>query len=755
LVKLAQTIGATAIAQSQRMGMNMSSHIFEVRQGLYEDTQEKDATRVLPWTDISYAGAEVAATNSVLASCYVPIVASITLGSDEEQGLYTPTVYGLEAAQKYATNWKEKKTLPGALTKAMLDKKLDPNKWMRTGFGMCDYLFGISAERSIRTSLLNGDSFNKSRLNVYRKPKGTTSVDGTAPLEIKQYMSEDNALDEITAHPARMIVGFVMGPRDVKLYYTETAIAMMVRRMRRIVEACGPQKPKYYPIGLGHLATDNKGTPWVPKALGKGDKTPEIRMPSGLWNAGAVQYKSSALKATGTLYIPWDQSPYSTMRRNFKYNHIMTQIGMEMLETLQAVGITMDENLKGNPVTAFNENGAGAQVAGLQLLFASMFGTTTTHSPTSDFVVDETSIASGLKDRLGMLFNSGHIHVDPGVFSFERTEGNGFLNIAGSNRVGMLSQKVDSDLAYKIKNGDNIKGVSPDLLFKEFIAKYFCFTVAASCLENYFAVPLYQCHWLYVGSPKPEYVTEQLQQNFRSDVYFDGDNSLPFTLIPSVLNPGQVISRVPCYLDITTNTIDLGKGKSKQWVNTYLGVRDPLPYGGVSDIRYAGDRPLTTIEEREYTFAPIIEADASVQTQFRNSRTVNCAIWPRPTVYSPGATRLGAIYGLMSDNAPVGGHYYYQPLTGTLLNDNVPNTIYRTMTNDPRESAALAEQVFKGQGKDEIIRQGEYWDEHSIPEKQNPQSTQKYSEAQLRALAKDNPVEPAVFPTTVSGRSED
>jgi len=90
-----------------------------------------------------------------------------------------------------------------------------------------------------------------------------------------------------------------------------------------------------------------------------------------------------------------------------------------------------------------------------------------------------------------------------------------------------------------------------------------------------------------------------------------------------------------------------------------------------------------------------------------------------------------------------------------MLNDNVKNTIYRTMTNDSRESAALAAQVFKGQGEDEIMTQGKYWDKHSIKEEQNPQNTEKYTEAQLRKLAEDNPVEPAVFPTTVGGRGED
>jgi hypothetical protein len=383
-------------------------------------------------------------------------------------------------------------------------------------------------------------------------------------------------------------------------------------------------------------------------------------------------------------------------------------------------------------------------------LFASMFGVTFMHNAIFDFTVDEILVVVVMKDRLGMLFNSGHIHMDPGVFSFERRGGTGFLNMDGE-KIGMLTSNVDSDLSYK-----GVKGVSAELLYKEFIAKYVTFSLAAQCLESYFAVPLYQCHWLYVGSPKPEYVTEQLQMNFRSDVYFDGDNSMPFTLIPSMLNPGQVLSRVPCYMDIEKSQLtNTGRAAKGQYINTYLGIRDPLPFGSVTDIRYAGDRPLTTIEEREYTFTPIIEADASVQTQYRNSRTVNCAIWPRPSVYSPGATRLGAIYGLLSDNSSVGGHYYYQPLTGTMLNDAVKNTIYRTMTNDTRESKKLAEQLFKGQGREEIETQGEYWDKHSIEAKNNPQNTDAYSEAKLKAMADANPVEPAVFPTTTSGRRED
>ena len=708
MVKLANTIGATGIAQSTRQMMNLGSHVMEVRQSLYDDKQTKDATRVWPWTDISYAGAEVAGSNSVIASCYVPVVASVSLKN--EQGLFRPDILGRGGAKKYGTS----------------QGKVDDLKWIQHGFGMCDYMFGISQARSYAS--INGGSgrWNLNRNKLYRGVKKGASVDGTAPLEITQFLSEDEALDTITAYPERMVIGFVLGPRDVKLYYTETAIAMMVRRLRRVVEALGPLKPQYYPIGLGHLGTRNK--PWKP---GKGG-SPTVTQPSMNWNAGAVQYKASALKATGTFYTPWDQTPYSVMRRNFKYNHMLTQVGMELMETLAAVGIGLDADLNEAKLDAFKGNGAGTQVCALQMLFASMFGTTTTHTATSDFTVDEISVAGAIKDRLGMLFNSGHIHIDPGVMMYKRIDKGGGIFENGDN-TGMLdnTQKI-----WKYKGWD----VSSETLFKEFIAKYITFAVTAQALESYFSVPLYQTHWLYVGSPKPEYVTEQLQMNYRSDVYFDGDNSLPFTLIPTRLNPGEVISRIPCFFDVDTDA-----------KNVYLGVRDPLPYGSVMDIRYSGDKPLTTIEEREYTFAPIIEADASVQTQYRNSRTVTCAVWPRPTVYSPGATRMGGIYGMLSDNSSVGGHYYYQPLTGTMLNDNVEmDKVYRATANVGTISDDLKEQMFKGQTRAEMKRQEEYWDKHSVKPENNSQTVASdIRKEDIKA------VEPEVFPTTATSRKGD
>ena len=721
MVKLAQTIGASGIAQGTRQMMSFGSNVIEVRQNLYDDKQQKNAIRVFPFSDIQYAGAEVAGKNSVIASCFVPVVASLDVDG-KGSGLERAPVFSLKQARNIA----QTTDMDGR-------NAVDDTKWMQMGFGMADYIFGINQNDSYNSAGKAG-TFDATRRSLY-STKREASVDGTSAIRIKQYLTESQALDEITAQPSKMIIGYVIGPRDVKLYYTETAIGMMVRRMRRVVEALGPLRPRYYPLGLGHLMAGKK--PWQPAKAGTRGKTPRVVEPSTKWSAGAVQYKQRALKAAGTMYIPGDQVPYGTMRRNFKYNHIMTQLGMEMMETLQAIGVDLSPSLVGaTPVGQTNRDGskaytdsegAGTQVAALQMLFASMFGSTSAMSTTNDFTVDEASVAAAIKDKLGMLFNSGHIHIDPGVFSYERSTS------LFSAEDGMLSTDVNG-LTYKGKN------MSPAGIMQEFVSRYITFAVAAQCLESYMSVPLFQCHWLYVGSPKPEYVTEQLQMNFRPDVHFDGDNAMPFTLIPKTLNPGQVLCRVPTYLDCS--------GEAEP--NSYLGIRDPLPYGNVLDIRFNGDKPMTTTEETDYTFTPIIEADSMVQTQYRNSRTVNCAVWPRPTHYSPGATRVGAIYGMMSDNASVGGDYYYQPMTGALVNDQVEGdtpVVFRAMKNAPQDSKLVADALFQGMDRETQDKQQDYWDKHEILPKDNPQTTEQ-----------DQNLEPAkdaqVFPGTTSGRRE-
>ena len=231
-------------------------------------------------------------------------------------------------------------------------------------------------------------------------------------------------------------------------------------------------------------------------------------------------------------------------------------------------------------------------------------------------------------------------------------------------------------------------------------------------MEQYFTVPLLQCHWLYTNKMKPEYVLDQMQRNIRPDVHFDGDNGMPFTLICDRLKPGETAHRIPMYFD----------PKAKK-INKYYGIRDPLPFGPVEEIRYAGDRPLTTVEaenKRDYTFSPIIEADASSHSTFRNGRNVNYALWPRPTHYAPGATRMGLIYGLMADNRKVSGDYFYVPSRGVFESPTSGEVLYRSLRGKPGDtSQTTVSNLLKGQLEDD--KHVEYFEKQAIPDSENPQ----------------------------------
>jgi len=189
-----------------------------------------------------------------------------------------------------------------------------------------------------------------------------------------------------------------------------------------------------------------------------------------------------------------------------------------------------------------------------------------------------------------------------------------------------------------------------------------------------------------------------------------------------------------------------GSVSGKTGANLYLGIRDPLPYGSVQELRFFGDRPVSVIEEKEYTFTPIIEADASVMSSYRNARTVNMAVWPRPTVYAPGATRMGVIYGTMADNAKVGGHYYYQYLTGALQKDGQDDRLYRAMADD--NDTSTAGWLLAGQGKKQEELHIDAWNKKKIGPDQNPQmrdDPQKIAGAPIGAFVEDDTVESPII----------
>ena len=401
---------------------------------------------------------------------------------------------------------------------------------------------------------------------------------------------------------------------------------------------------------------------------------------------------------------------------------------MELLDCLNAIGVDMNPDLTPmNGKMSAVQTGAGTRESALQLLYASMFGTSASISAPGDFEVSEDVVAAQIKEYLGSWFNSGHIHIDPGVFAY--IDGNNKRNF-----LKQIQQPLFGDRQFKVR-GQLVSGAEA---MAEFIRAYFVWCVTCAALGSYFTVPLLQCHWLYTNKMKPEYVVEQLQMNFRSDVYFDGDSSLGFTLIPSRLNPGEVLNRVPCYI---TNE-PIGREGGTMSPNSYLGIRDPLPFGPVEEIRFAGDRPLTTIDQREYTFSPVIEADSSVQSTYRNGRTVNFAQLPRPATYVPGATALGAVYGLMGDNKRVGGHYYYIPNEGVFQNvvDAEDLRIYRATVNNPSEDSEATAYLLAGQTPEDEAKHLKHWERNKVLPDENYQNrVAEVSAATAEMLTKENP----------------
>jgi hypothetical protein len=401
---------------------------------------------------------------------------------------------------------------------------------------------------------------------------------------------------------------------------------------------------------------------------------------------------------------------------------------MELLDCLNAIGVDMNQDLTPmNGKMSQVQTKAGTRESALQLLYASMFGTSASISAPGDFEVSEDVVAAQIKDYLGSWFNSGHIHIDPGVFSY----------VSGRNKRNFLKQIQEplfGNRQFKVRG----QLVSGSEAMAEFIRAYFVWCVTCAALGSYFTVPLLQCHWLYTNKMKPEYVVEQLQMNFRSDVYFDGDSSLGYTLIPSRLNPGEVLNRVPCYI----SNREVGNEKTQYSPNNYLGIRDPLPFGPVEEIRFAGDRPLTTIDQREYTFSPVIEADSSVQSTFRNGRSVNFAQLPRPSTYVPGATALGAVYGLMGDNKRVGGHYYYIPNEGVFQNvvDQDELTIYRATVNNPSEDQEVLAYLLAGQTPADEEKHLQHWERNKVlPEDNYQNRVAEVSAATAKKLTDENP----------------
>jgi len=720
MVKLSNSIGATNISQSTRLVTPLSNSMFEVTHTEFVD--DETMMRFFPFTDLEYNSAEAAQRDNIIASARVPMITHISAPGTDAAIRAPPKVWGRDAITR---------AFHGA-SKSFTGK--DQLKYLLTGAGAVDYMLGIDPIVSVESILLpvdaNGDpkklttklkldEFTNKRdkmwdtavtLGAAAKPtqvklnkKGEFSWDDTLvagttgpSMNIVQCLTENEAIEVVSSDVRLRTIAYVIGPRDVQLYFSDSVIGGMVRRMRHLVERYGPCIPHHWPIGLGHLAESNDAknmraqAPPVQQLKGRkqADKL-KVAQPTWGWSAGAIGYKSGSMPASGQIYMPDDYIPYTKRKRSYKFNHLQTQVGMELMEVLSAVGIDLQGNLDAFDSGDRLEKTADPLLAMLQIMYSDplMFGTTD-NPDVGDVTLDEAGLTTAVKSMMGMFFDSAHTHVDPGALSFGNLAGKTYMDTNGR-----FSETVTSRLQWK---GLPISAAG---LMREFIGRYIVFLLTTAAMRPYFKVPVFPMHLLYYGGPRPELVTEQLLMNFRPDWDFGGSSGLPYSLVPTRLNPGETAVRIPTLFDYSDSF------NMKSQCNMWLGPREPVVFTEVEEIRFRGDKPQSVIEKANYYFSPIVEPDAHVSGTYRNHRNVTVAHLPRPSYYTPGCNQIGWVLGTMSDNSKVSGQQYVLPgtygysneATDGFTNPGEPQ-IYRPMLNSPvRDSKLVTDDLWPTQ----------------------------------------------------------
>lgn len=719
MVKLSNSIGATNIAQSTRLVTPLSNSLFEITHSEFADNESM--MRFFPFTDLEYNSAEAAARDNIIASARVPVVAHISApGASLDAIRAPPKLYGRSAINGIVG--KDASKLDESLKKQL--------EYLLTGVGAADFILGVSPSESAASVASSGNTAKDVTLFKKREamwsPKNEVSQTATATqarkakagefiwedslvagttgpqIEIIQCLTEDQAIEAVSSDVRLRTIAYVIGPRDVQLYFSDSVIGGMVRRLRHLVERYGPCNPHHWPMGLGHLAYASKvdkdraqATPATSqlKKGGRGEKRKgsrrrdtsklKVAKPTWGWSAGAVGWKSGSMPASGQLYMPDDYVPFAKRKRAYKYNHLMTQIGAELVDCLQAVGIEMNSDLSCFSSSDKIAAASTEVISMLQVMYSDplMFGTTD-NPEVSDATFDEGALTTAVKSMMGMFFDSAHTHVDPGVMSFMRNGSSKLRSYTGDD--GYLSDTITTDLCWK--NAP----ISPAGLMREFISRYIVFLLVAAAMKPYFKVNVFPMHLLYYGGPKPELVTEQLLMNFRPDWDFGGSSGLPFSLIPTRLNPGEVAVRIPTLFDSSDNF------NMKTQGNLWLGPREPVVFQDVEEIRFRGDKPQSVIEKESYYFSPIVEADSFVSGTYRNHRNVTIAHLSRPAYFTPGCSGLGWILGTMSDNSRVQGPQYLLPGTLGYSNEadysfkttDVP-LVYRPMVNSIKRDESI------------------------------------------------------------------
>ena len=538
---------------------------------------------------------------------------------------------------------------------------------------------------------------------------GKDHLNQTVATQMKQFITEEEALQFVGDHPTLSAVAYVVTPRTVKFFYHESIVRQIVSRLRMVVEELGAYNPSVCFLGLGHVATPNQ----VPRTRKKGPTRDDfdradVSRPSRTWNAGTLGWKGGRYEANGSIYIPMDYIPHSTLKRSAKYNHILTQIGFEWAERLRAIGADWENS----PKTGFNISDVAKrshkeELAMLQLLFGSFPAMGFSDSPSpGDSPLDDNSIITGMREYLTFPFVSGHTNIDLGLLgSLDSTT----ITDGRSNRAGLISDE----------NGviNTVPG-SPAEFFNDFLKHHMLLSIVMAAFEGKFKVPLYPAVFMFEGGPRPEHVQQRMLMNFRPDRDYGGSSdSSQFTLIPTRLAPGEVVTRVPTLMH---RALEHTKG-SEMKPNVYLGPRDPIVISDVKPTNYFGDRPETVIEDEFYYASPTIKRDGTIQTTYRNYRHVTGATIQRPPFFTANTTILGTLMSMMSHHSPVSGPVYEQPLLQPyhIVREGRERSVhFNNRYDSTTRAAAKVERHIDGQS----FKQTADTQRAGLPDSKNPQS---------------------------------
>uniref|UniRef100_A0A2V0RNK5 Uncharacterized protein n=1 Tax=viral metagenome TaxID=1070528 RepID=A0A2V0RNK5_9ZZZZ len=622
---LSNNFGASSIAGTVSCTTSLLTTKFQVT------PNSSTVEHFFPFTDLEFSPAD--ASNREIATARVPAVMHITadgISANRKKGENAPKNVG-DGRESYpldydSFDWPESEDDPNYESNRT-SRAHEQKSWF--GRGMVDFLWGYD--------------------HLGRDKKGADAN------MFEQAFSEEEAVKLVADHPTLSKIVYVVTPRTVKFFYHDSFIRQVVSRMRELFESLGSATPSVCFLGLGDLpnsvqrvrSVDVPGSSRSRVGRGKSSLSPKegftgkgnykVTRPSRLWGAGALGWKGGRYQAQGSIYIPMDYVPYSTLKRSARYNHILNQLGLEWMDSLTAIGSDW-KTAKASELSDEQRASAGPKekIAMLNLFIASLpsFGVTDNPSP-SDAMLDDGTVAANVRQYLTMPFSSAYTHLDVGL---------------------LASIKEFTDDTGIISDDEKLFGKPARTAFHDFLKNHFIFSIGLACLEAKWKLTTYPAVFMYEGGPRPEHVQQRMLMNFRPDRDYGGGSNLPYTLIPTSLNPGETKARVPTMMHLARESTS-GSGKN---VNMYLGPRDPVVIDNVKASQYFGDRSETIIEDEFYYASPIITREGSTQSTYRNYRTINIVNVQRPPFFTPGSTVLGTLLGMCGHHGMVQGPVYEQ-----------------------------------------------------------------------------------------------